>query len=535
MYCTQFDSPNTYPKTFSPLVSPKPTPYNRRVNEPYGIEALRDPLLLARRKRYRAVMASSYDRRGGNHDWSNYLRREGSEAVMADFQGPGCITRIWTADPQKGTLRIYIDGEKVVETPFAEFFANRPLTFGIGGEGEENYRRAKEEHLPMGFTTYQPIPFQKRCKVTIDPEDDYLYYQINAQLDPSGTERGPIPEIPDLAKPLIDMSAVPSRTVILKPGEEVVLAEQTGAGIIRGFRIPYVTVPYAASDEGRRAAKCVEENLWLIAHFDDDEQRDPSIRVPLGPYFLNFGQDPSPRSALLGSDDDGRYCFLPMPFQTRTRLCVRNEWIVSVGVDYQLLIEDLPEPNYDLLRFRATWHHETPFGPDHRDYNGLACRLLNLSGHENMELLYVHGAGHFVGCGFSYDLTNSPTDRAAGEGDEMFFIDDDPELTHYGTGLEDYTNDAWGMSGFTSPFAGDAKGEGFSDAHLYGYRLHIADPIPFVRKGRFTFEHGTGNNCSGDLRSVAYWYMDPSHARTRAEERRWEELRTGQRQPNQND
>jgi hypothetical protein len=48
-----------------------------------------------------------------------------------------------------------------------------------------------------------------------------------------------------------------------------------------------------------------------------------------------------------------------------------------------------------------------------------------------------------------------------------------------------------------------------------------------VRKGRFTLEHGTGNNCSGAYRSVAYWYMDPAANRTKAEEARWEALRGG--------
>jgi hypothetical protein len=51
-------------------------------------------------KKSRSKMASSYDRRGGNHDWSNYIRREREAAVMMESDGPGCITRIWTADPQ---------------------------------------------------------------------------------------------------------------------------------------------------------------------------------------------------------------------------------------------------------------------------------------------------------------------------------------------------------------------------------------------------------------------------------------------------
>src|SRR5512142_3086298 len=94
-----------------------------------GIEHLYNPLALARRQVVRSCMASSYDRRGGNHDWSSYVRREGTAAVLMEAQGPGCITRIWTADPQKGTVRIFLDGRPapVIETPLARLFDLLPL------------------------------------------------------------------------------------------------------------------------------------------------------------------------------------------------------------------------------------------------------------------------------------------------------------------------------------------------------------------------------------------------------------------------
>src|SRR5579862_10018210 len=104
-----------------------------------GIEALANPLLLAKRPLGRSILASSYDRRGGNHDWSNYIRREGKAAVMMDSDGPGCITRIWTADPQKGMIHVYIDGQHAIECKFADLFDLLPLSFGIGGESKENY------------------------------------------------------------------------------------------------------------------------------------------------------------------------------------------------------------------------------------------------------------------------------------------------------------------------------------------------------------------------------------------------------------
>src|ERR1043166_6141548 len=113
----------------------------------FGISYLADPLLLAKRKHARSLMASSYDRRGGNHDWSNYLRRDGKAAVLMESEGPGCITRIWTADPQKGAVSISIDGQHAIECKFSDLFNLLPLSFGIGGESPENYARSKAEQV----------------------------------------------------------------------------------------------------------------------------------------------------------------------------------------------------------------------------------------------------------------------------------------------------------------------------------------------------------------------------------------------------
>ncbi len=506
-----------------------------------GIEYLYNPLGLAREQNARHLMASSYDRRGGNHDWSNYIRGEGDSAVLMEAEGPGCITRIWTADPQQGTVRIFIDGrtQPVIETRLADLFNLLPLSFGIGGEGQANYERSRTERLPMGHTSYCPIPFERGCKVTIEPEDDYLYYQINYHLLPPGTPVESFDPTKSLdtsqirqarsiwanwesGELLRSWSDASTEVYAIAPDEAVELLADAGAGVIHGLRI---LLPPTADE---RMAAHIRDNLWLIAHFDDDESRDPSVRAPLGPLFLDFGQRPAPRSLFVGTDKEGAYyLFFPMPYVHSARLRLANRSLLPLeGIRVSLLRERMSDPPADLRRFRATWHIETPFGPDHRDYGGVACRLLNLDGRDNYEMLNARGAGHFVGCGFHIDLRYAPTDRAACEGDEMFFVDDDPRLTLYGTVTEDYLNDAWGLRGYGGPLSGDAiQGSWGVDPQLFGYRLHISDCIPFVRKGRFTLEHGTGNNCSGLYRSIAYWYMAPAAARTRVEEARWEAIR----------
>ena len=218
-----------------------------------------------------------------------------------------------------------------------------------------------------------------------------------------------------------------------------------------------------------------------------------------------------------------------MPHTHSAAISLKNRSILPVTCRVADTWEPLgADQARSLFRFRAAWHHETPYGPDHRDYGGVACRLLNLDGRDNVELLNARAAGHLVGTAFEVDMSDAPTDRAACEGDEMFYIDDEPERTLYGTGLEDYLNDAWGIRGYSGPVSGDdAEGTWNEGIRIYGYRFHASDPIPFHRHGRFTLEHGTGNNCSGVYRSVAYWYMDPASAHIRAEERRWEAQRNG--------
>ena len=70
---------------------------------------------------------SSYDRRSkydektgkylqwdANDDGRGYIRMENGEEVFAEMNGPGCIWRIWSANPTgQGKIRIVIDGREI--------------------------------------------------------------------------------------------------------------------------------------------------------------------------------------------------------------------------------------------------------------------------------------------------------------------------------------------------------------------------------------------------------------------------------------
>jgi hypothetical protein len=72
----------------------------------------------------------------------------------------------------------------------------------------------------------------------------------------------------------------------------------------------------------------------------------------------------------------------------------------------------------------------------------------------------------------------------------------------WGTGNEDYINDAWGAHEVMTPLHGGKPG----NDSIFGYRFHVSDCIPYSKKLDFTLEHGSSNNCTAVYSSVAYYY-----------------------------
>jgi len=104
--------------------------------------------------------------------------------TLAEIEGPGAIQHIWmttTGHNRFNILRIYWDGEKnpSVECPVGDFFA-----CGWGPFAQVS-SLAVCVNPGSGFNCYWPMPFRKRCKVTITniaEESMTLYYQIDYTL-----------------------------------------------------------------------------------------------------------------------------------------------------------------------------------------------------------------------------------------------------------------------------------------------------------------------------------------------------------------
>ncbi|MDR2676241.1 MAG: DUF2961 domain-containing protein [Opitutaceae bacterium] len=110
----------------------------------------------------------------------------GQTFTLADIAGPGAIQHMWmtpTENWRLSILRIYWDDETEpsVECPIGDFFA---MGWGVFAPVSS---LAVCVNPGSAFNCYWPMPFRKRCKMTVEnlnPRDMSLYYQIDYALAP---------------------------------------------------------------------------------------------------------------------------------------------------------------------------------------------------------------------------------------------------------------------------------------------------------------------------------------------------------------
>lgn len=180
------------------------------------------PLELARVKRSRSGRVSSWDQRGRNQDF--WTIGPGETRVLADLEGPGCITHIWMTQWCRRTMGAsYLDPMEVDQTaPVLEIHNALGLTweeadpdyyrkillritwddqpgpsvlvplgdfFGVGHSMPNSYESSlftvsakPEESLRFGGSAsvncWIPMPFAKRALVEVVNENDIPYGQF---------------------------------------------------------------------------------------------------------------------------------------------------------------------------------------------------------------------------------------------------------------------------------------------------------------------------------------------------------------------
>ncbi|WP_339350606.1 glycoside hydrolase family 172 protein [Bifidobacterium indicum] len=301
----------------------------------------------------------------------------------------------------------------------------------------------------------------------------------------------------------------------IQPGQEVVLADLQGAGVIRHI---WMTVAESTSPTGPNLLR----NLILECYWDGEES--PSVCAPLGDFFC-CGHAQACRIESLPMavyPRRGFNCYFPMPFHSGARIVLRNEHHEPVEaffyqIDYAEK-DDLPD---DVMTFHAQWRRQR--------VTDLARDYVILDG--------VRGAGTYAG---TYLALTALESRWWGEGEVKMYIDGDQDYpTWCSTGSEDYFGGAWSFAGHDpdgatveQTYTGTFMGFPFRSRSLHDreseywdtdtpvtrgfYRWHIPDPIVFQESIKVTLQQ-IGVDEQGlferqdDLASVAYWYQIEPH------------------------
>jgi hypothetical protein len=193
-----------------------------------------------------AGLASSYDRTGGNVDFSNFE----SPGVISEVNGPGVVTRFWMPHGSANIprpIRVYIDGQLRINTNSDEFLE------GAYGPGPA-FRSPLVQTLLGGQVSYEPIAFQNSLRVETDnPTGGSYFYQLNYLRLPPGTPiqsyTGTLTTQQQAARskavgilnnpgqnpgPLMAATTVYARgDQTLNPGDSLSLASLTGPGQVR--------------------------------------------------------------------------------------------------------------------------------------------------------------------------------------------------------------------------------------------------------------------------------------------------------------
>jgi hypothetical protein len=444
---------------------------------------------------------SSYDRASvapdkegwfANGDAAKFIRQEEkdgrTEHVMAEMDGPGAVVRLWSANPDGGgTIRVYIDDldKPALECDFLALTSAQMAQFPAPFSGRRS----------MGANLYFPLPYQKRCKVTV--EKPKLYYQVGYRTYPPGTEVEPfsmdaLPKLRETMRRVAGILEWPGRRfttqgaerrgklALIRPGEEVMLHDLAGPAAI-------VRLDMKAHVPEEQLFAALREPVLTI-RFDGE----PCVWAPLGDFFGTTPGLNTYESLPVGVRRSGMcYSNWHMPFGERATIAVRNDSADTITLRLAVWVKPIEWNPETMLYFRAGWRNEwLPADPRFVDW-----RMLDAT-----------GPGRFAGVMLGVVNTHQGW---WGEGDEKVWVDDDTFPSYFGTGSEDYFGYAWCNPGlFTHAYHNQSIVTGPGN---FGYtavaRYHVLDDIPFDRSMRFDIEKWAG--ADREYCCTTYWYAAP--------------------------
>ncbi|MCC5869248.1 MAG: DUF2961 domain-containing protein [Gammaproteobacteria bacterium] len=283
---------------------------------------------------------------------------------------------------------------------------------------------------------------------------------------------------------------------MIAPGDTVELANIEGPGVIRHIWL----ATYDIADTMR--------GLVISAWWDG--QSHPSIEAPLGDFFgFAHGHSPAYSSAVHSVGEKlALNIWLPMPFVSQARMCLRNDLDVPMLVFFQIdytLGDELPE---DVGRLHALFRREISTTPG-QDYEVLPAR---------------RGRGRYLGAVIGVRPTSA---HWWGEGEAKIYLDGDEAWpTIAGTGAEDYVCLSWGLQRNAYAYHGASlvSRERTDTGPVSMYRWHLPDPVFWQESIRVTVQQigievdlqdpptslegykGSLRERQDDWSSCAFWY-----------------------------
>ena len=148
---------------------------------------------LARLRSYKRRRLSSWDRRGGNHDWLSIA--PGAAEVLGEIEGAGCVKHIWVTmaslpaeehELRNTVLRMFWDGESSpsAEVPLGDFF-------GIGFGLRRNFWSLPLQMSPedgKSMNCWFPMPFARGARFEVENQgaaQRIFYYYIDYEEYPA--------------------------------------------------------------------------------------------------------------------------------------------------------------------------------------------------------------------------------------------------------------------------------------------------------------------------------------------------------------
>jgi hypothetical protein len=466
-------------------------------------------------------LASSYDRSGGNSDFSYYesppgLITEDINAIVKTIEGPGVIYRFWMPHViarRNFVVRMFFDGE---ETPRIDTNST-----AIMGGAFSYFTAPLITTFAGGQVCYEPIPFAQSLRIEtrnkqIPPWYNQHYYQYTYQSFPAGTtinsytsqltpqQEQARSEVVALFNNVGQHPAGSSPSAIdvniydamINPDSNFTLAGLTGPGLIRKLNI--------RMDD----ANDIElEGLRLQVFYDG--RQTPDINVSIAHFFGAGKERAVYRSIPLGTDsndpNEGFYCYWPMPFHQSVLVKLYNTIDEPICVNFAKIEYETKTIDRNMCYLHAVENTSIKY------YGQIYHTLLSAT-----------GRGHYVGDLFYVEAEQDYNNFYLLEGDDVITVDG--TMIQNGTGLEDAYNGGayynWDAVQSDEPegrYPRSAirplngilyvdKKDFFVRADQYRWR--IADCIPFSRSIKVNIECRYAESMSR-WTSVAFWYQLP--------------------------